>query len=164
MITLKTLHAASLQEIFDQVAKHMLAQNAPAVYINQDGDRNCLYRTFDGRKCAVGCLIADDEYSSAIEDLGMRGLAKVLDPLHFCGTSSYLNTRETQARDAAALRGWSDAGLSQLQYDLLIALQEMHDSYEEETMYKPPQYIFENDLAEVASRFDLTYDRSKYIS
>lgn len=164
MITLKTLHAASLQEIFDQVAKHLLTQNAPAAYFNQDGDRNCLYRTFDGGKCAVGCLIADDEYSPVIENLGMRGLAKVLDPLRFCEIPGYLNTHETQVRDAAALRGWSNAGLSTPQYDLLIALQGMHDSYEEETMYKPPQYIFESELESIAERFELTYDRSKYIS
>lgn len=62
MITLKTLPQATAQEIFDQVARHLLTQNEQSV----DEVGNCLYRC--GKlKCAAGCLIADDEYSAAFE-------------------------------------------------------------------------------------------------
>ena len=54
------------QEIYNTVRDHLLAQNARAT----DGDTTlprCLYRTLDGKKCAVGCLIADDHYTDVLE-------------------------------------------------------------------------------------------------
>ena len=74
-ISLKNLHEATAQQVFDQVATHLLVQNkrssAPAD--NQDGGEEaqgisgvCLYRHGD-LKCAAGCLIADDEYDPRME-------------------------------------------------------------------------------------------------
>lgn len=61
MITLKTLPEATAQEVFDQIALHMLNQR------KKSGDMaNCYYR-FNGLKCAAGCLISDDEYSEWME-------------------------------------------------------------------------------------------------
>lgn len=55
-ITLKNLHEATEQQVFDQVAGHLLTQKevlpSPA----------CFYRGPNGLKCAAGCLIANDEY------------------------------------------------------------------------------------------------------
>ena len=66
-ITMKNLHLATEQEVFDQAAKHLLTQMERARH-NSIG---CQYRLKldDGTilKCAVGCLIADDEYKSSIE-------------------------------------------------------------------------------------------------
>jgi hypothetical protein len=56
-ITLKTLEQATAQEVFDQVAEHMLTQNEQSKH----GD-TCAYRGDNGLKCAAGCLIGDDEY------------------------------------------------------------------------------------------------------
>ena len=65
--TMKNLHLATEQQVFDQAAKHLLTQNAKA----SDDFGGCQYRLElnDGTvlKCAVGCLIADDEYDSKIE-------------------------------------------------------------------------------------------------
>lgn len=62
MITLRTLCQATEQEVFDQVARHLLQQNQ--VSGTKRGD--CMYRTYLDNdvvlKCAAGCLIADDEY------------------------------------------------------------------------------------------------------
>ena len=58
MITLKTLKDATEQEVFDQVATHVLKQNAQSC-----AGARCAYRGDGGLKCAAGCLIADDEYS-----------------------------------------------------------------------------------------------------
>lgn len=56
MITLKTLPQATAQEVFDQVARHLLTQNEKS-----SDDSGCVYRTADGLACAAGCLMADDE-------------------------------------------------------------------------------------------------------
>lgn len=77
-ITLATLPQATAQEVFDQVAIHLLTQNATSV---NNGSDKCLYRSEVG-KCAAGCLIGDDEYhpdmdsggSSTWYGLSTRGL------------------------------------------------------------------------------------------
>jgi len=64
---MKNLHLATEQQVFDQAARHMLTQNAKA----SAWSGGCQYRLLldDGTvlKCAVGCLIADNEYGSKIE-------------------------------------------------------------------------------------------------
>lgn len=69
MITLATLPNATKQEIFDQVAEHLLRQNKTSA----EG-ANCKYR-FGNLKCAAGCLIADDEYHRSMEGLSWLNLA-----------------------------------------------------------------------------------------
>lgn len=64
MITLKTLEQATEQEVFDQVANHLLTQNKK--FENFDGI--CMYRGLNGLKCAAGCLIGDDEYNPEFEN------------------------------------------------------------------------------------------------
>ena len=61
MITMKTLPNASAQDVFNQVAFHLLNQGEPAM----DGD--CVYHSPDGLRCAAGCLISDEEYDEAME-------------------------------------------------------------------------------------------------
>jgi hypothetical protein len=51
------------QEIFDTVARHLIAQGRQA----KDEGGNCVYRAEDGSKCAVGCLITDEEYVPSME-------------------------------------------------------------------------------------------------
>ena len=71
MITLKTLGEATEQEVFDQVAKHLLSQGKRC----QDYDnRFCKYKNDEGLKCAAGCLIGDDEYSETLEANTWRDL------------------------------------------------------------------------------------------
>lgn len=78
MITLKTLEDATEQEVFNQVANHLLTQNEKST--NTTGV--CLYKSvINGKtlKCAAGCLIGDDEYLSEFENnkwihLGYEGL------------------------------------------------------------------------------------------
>lgn len=70
MITLKTLHLATAQEVFDQVANHLLTQNEKSIF----GGSNCKYR-LGNLKCAAGCLISDEEYSEDIEGCAWSTLA-----------------------------------------------------------------------------------------
>ena len=69
MITLKTLKYATKQEVFDQVAEHLLNQNKQSLDPDKYNDI-CVYRAPGGLKCAVGCLIADDEYLKEWEGKG----------------------------------------------------------------------------------------------
>ncbi len=58
-ITLKTLPEATPQQVFDQVARHLMTQNRKSI---------CAYRSeFINLSCAAGCLIADDEYMPSME-------------------------------------------------------------------------------------------------
>ncbi len=52
------------QEILDKVANHLLTQNEKAY---DDSTHSCSYLDSEGRKCAVGCLIPDDQYSKKLE-------------------------------------------------------------------------------------------------
>lgn len=54
----------SPQEIFDQVATHLLTQNQRSIDLTT---HRCRYR-FNGLKCAVGCLITDEEYCAEMEN------------------------------------------------------------------------------------------------
>lgn len=82
MITLKTLPQATAQEVFDQVAKHLLTQMKKSV-AKRAAERApgwkdyCMYRGFDGTKCAAGCLISDDEYKPEFENLNWAHLSSV---------------------------------------------------------------------------------------
>lgn len=50
------------QEAFEKAARHLLTQKKVAI----EGGKS-LYRTSDGRRCAIGALIPDDEYSRDFE-------------------------------------------------------------------------------------------------
>ncbi len=62
-ITLATLPEATAQQVFDQVATHLLTQNARSE--NEDG---CQYLASNGQMCAAGCLIDENEYDVSLED------------------------------------------------------------------------------------------------
>lgn len=62
-ITLATLSQATAQEVFDQVATHLLTQME-----RSRGENKYAYRSASGLKCAAGCLIGDDEYNERFEE------------------------------------------------------------------------------------------------
>lgn len=76
MITLRTLHLATRQQVFDQIAEHLLKQGVRCIAefeICDDDDcevveyrRYPMYR-YEGLKSPAGCLMADDEYSPTME-------------------------------------------------------------------------------------------------
>ena len=69
MITLATLPQATEQEVFEQVAKHLLTQNKKSFEFD-----TCRYRGPNGLKCAAGCLISDEEYIVGFEGTTWAGL------------------------------------------------------------------------------------------
>ena len=76
-VTLKTLAEATPQQVFDQVAKHLLEQGKRSMKLDEDGDEFCLYRGPHGTMCAAGCIIADDEYKDNMEGRGWRNLVNL---------------------------------------------------------------------------------------
>lgn len=52
------------QEMFETVARHLFAQGKRAGVENEEGDFSCLYRAPDGTKCAIGCLLTDEQYAA----------------------------------------------------------------------------------------------------
>lgn len=52
------------QQVFDKVATHLITQNEKA---QDQSTGDCVYRTDDGKACAIGCLISDDSYADFIE-------------------------------------------------------------------------------------------------
>jgi len=84
MTSFRTLNKLSNQEIFDKVVLAVLEQGSRA-YGNRPGDLSqmgCMYRTPDGRKCAVGQLLSDEEQDLIAEkrlhSLGVRDLTEFL--------------------------------------------------------------------------------------
>lgn len=71
-ITLKNLKEATKEQVFDQVAKHLLQQQKKSL---SKGGSTCFYRGADGLKCAAGSLIGDEEYEKHMEGLSWTGLA-----------------------------------------------------------------------------------------
>lgn len=57
------------QEIFDKVTLHLLTQNEKSIGV----DGTCKYRQND-LKCAVGCLIEDEDYTEKMEGIGVVNL------------------------------------------------------------------------------------------
>lgn len=51
------------QEAFDKVARGIIAQGGPSL----DPDGACRYHGVDGRRCAAGHLIPDDQYKPTFE-------------------------------------------------------------------------------------------------
>lgn len=57
------------QEIFDKVVAHFAVQREAAAKYE-----GCMYRTPDGRKCAVGALVPDEAYDPSCEGDGVSTL------------------------------------------------------------------------------------------
>lgn len=70
-ITLKTLPTATKQQVFDQIAKHLILQGMRST---DKSGHTCMYLGHDRLKCAAGCLISDQEYNKEWEGKSWGGL------------------------------------------------------------------------------------------
>lgn len=57
------------QEIYDEVVTFLVKQGKRA-----SGQGSCMYRTENGLKCAIGCLIPDELYKGEMEGKGANAL------------------------------------------------------------------------------------------
>jgi hypothetical protein len=70
MITLATLPEATAQEVFDQVAYHLLRHKKKSM----TAGGFCAYLNDDGLQCVTGCLINEDEYLRSMEGNNRHGV------------------------------------------------------------------------------------------
>lgn len=127
------LRATSDQEAFDQIARHLRTQQGQSMT-----NGACRYRDYRGRKCAIGCLIDDNDYDGPVMDdpdmPGGVGLAYLIS-------------------EAVIEPG-------ELSLPLLYTLQELHDN---STNWHNGQFIADRmqdasvTLESVADDYDLTY-------
>lgn len=81
-MTTKTYRFTGLdnQTVFDKVVRHLRKQNRKSIHSHHK--TICAYRGENNTSCAIGCLIADDEYDEQIEKRGVvfldgiRGLTR----------------------------------------------------------------------------------------
>ena len=109
------------QEVFDKVYRHLLTQKAKSNKFDSDGEEYCMYRGPNGLKCAVGCLIADEEYSEKFEGVTISHLLQ-----HNTALSKYkihrLLLKDLQCiHDTYDVNKWpSELAECALKYDLNI--------------------------------------------
>ncbi len=94
------------QAIFDFVVQKIWEQGGPA----RSGS-SCLYRHPNGRKCALGWLIPDDEYRGTMEGSSLM-----------CATGKISNNTGIEGADSEWFK------VPEENIDLLINLQKAHDS------------------------------------
>lgn len=148
-------HKQATQDIFNKVVTHLLTQNEMSVAYRASGDPNikgmCAYRGKDGLKCAVGCLIEDDEYLPIMEGIRVMGLVGKL--VFERGDK----TRERRSRvpvheivinnQSYNVKALSDRLFPHL--ELLNRLQQIHDAGEVSR--------WEEQLREIAEKFGLQF-------
>ena len=71
------------KEIFSKVSRHLLEQKKKS-----KAGKRCAYRSRDGLKCAIGCLIPDEIYSPNIESYSVCH-HRVMNLLKKVGISEY---------------------------------------------------------------------------
>ncbi len=95
------------QEIFDTVALHLIKQGKKSV--NDIG--RCLYRSPEGLKCAIGCLIPDEVYQRSMEGHGVSRLLGNYDSLKFLWPFDAILNDIQRVHDNTYSEGqiWTDA-------------------------------------------------------
>lgn len=117
------------QEVFEAVVRHMFAQGHRSMRWSTCDvgiPSLCAYKSETGDKCAVGCLIPDEQYNADFEGTSVTYLASRLCRYGFVGTSKFMDANEA----------------------LLGNLQRVHDLY-----LGQPGFVKE--LKKLARRYDL---------
>lgn len=74
MVEVITLQADSKQDAFNKVVAHVRSMKSQAINAGSNLLEVCMYRTEDGKRCAIGALISDDDYHPSIEGNTVRAL------------------------------------------------------------------------------------------
>ena len=84
----------TMQEVFNKVCDHLLAQGARSETDPNSDMHVCAYRGANDMQCAVGCLIKDEYYSPGLEGLS-GGAVAVKKALEQSGVNAYGFTNPT---------------------------------------------------------------------
>lgn len=91
------------QGVFDQVYTY-LARPGGTQSISDEGE--CLYRSKDGNRCAIGCLIPDSDYSPRMEGFCAADLSADFLPKVFSGVGVRLLQRMQYCHDQTDVDNW----------------------------------------------------------
>ena len=92
------------EQIFSTVKEHLLTQNRRSL----SGNR-CMYRGHDNTKCAVGCLITDEQYKPEMEGIRVFGLITDHEALKPLAEHLHLLTALQDVHDNIAVQDWPEA-------------------------------------------------------
>lgn len=125
----------TLQQTFDIVSTHLLAQGAQS----RKG-HSLAYHGEQGRRDAIGVLIPDSKYTPDLEGIPLEQRTKANQPhRNILIDEGYLTTAD-----------WPVGGRPSRRLKLLKALQDCHDSYSQATPDKWP-----DQLTKIAKDFNL---------
>jgi hypothetical protein len=100
---MKLDNLSSRQEVFDKALTHLRAQGKPS--LNPKTIWKCQYRSPEGLKCAVGCLIPDEDYREEMEGRNANEvLREVLGMRLSAEESSFINDLQCTLHDNFASR------------------------------------------------------------
>lgn len=125
-----------LQDIYNRVRDHLLKQDRRAV----DYEGGCRYRAENGDRCAAGCLITDEAYTSKIE----QGILRTEDENISGDDDDAVRDRLVLEVLAKSLR---QTDLTVSQRDLIREMQSLHDH--------TPVSAWAHELRAVADAFQL---------
>lgn len=116
------------REVFDKIKTHLLTQMSKSMLDN--GER-CAYRGYNGRMCAIGCLIPDEDYKPIMEMATMNSV-KTMNGMWVSAAGAWC--KDTQGSTSASLL--ADALNKQeipiSLHPVLRQLQTVHDQHEPE--------------------------------
>jgi len=113
-----TVRESSQQEVFNKIVTHLRKQGKRSV----NEYNKCVYRGLDGRMCAVGCLIPDENYKKGFDKSGGVNIGGLFFDGAFVGTGI----------------------LPKKHLDLLISMQRVHDKYSVEKWEEQFKAVAEN--------------------
>lgn len=128
------------QQALNQIVEYFSKSDAKLARVMVIGDAaDCVYRTSDGRGCAVGCLIPAELYHSEFEDKSCRMFDDIL-----------FQNRVGLSQEAMALARKVGQYLQGVDYQFLIEAQHAHDG-------APTVSAFLNSLRRVVEDHDLRW-------
>lgn len=118
------------RKLFDTISAHLLKQGHRSSYPSGEGfAAGCAYRGADGDKCAVGCIIKDEFYHIGLEDQLVY----------------FDEVKEAVSKSIGAKE-------ENIPFNLLVALQQIHDEVEPED-WKESLAAVERNQVHVSSRY-----------
>jgi hypothetical protein len=115
---------SSKQEIFDFVVNHLTMQGKQSVKLTWSG-YDCVYYGPDGNKCAVGCLIHEEEYDKRMENYDALTIIKDFPSLS--RLKDYSDMLEDLQGLHDCIRYYDDGGFTKLGYERIKDLKERYN-------------------------------------
>lgn len=108
----------SSQQLFDTVVSHLRQQNSKSIEYKEDGSIRyqwdgssdkpaCAYRSKDGKKCAAGAAITDEEYRPAMEGKNIGAVISLFN-LDRLKEQEYLLMDLQRVHDNSDVSAWED--------------------------------------------------------